>query len=167
VARVGGEMSEELEACLQRIALHFEASGLPRTAGLILAHLLTCEPPHASVTELAERLGISMGSASTMTRMLSTTGLVEKVGLPGSRMTYFRLADDGFERMFAGQSKLLASFGPLAEEGVRLLGSERPERGERLRSMQALYAFYERELPLLAARWREERERLRDAPKPT
>jgi DNA-binding MarR family transcriptional regulator len=150
-------MSSDLEGYIEKVARHFEDEGMPRIAGRILAYLLVCDPPHASVTQLSDALGVSMGSASTMTRMLLGIGLIEKVAVPGTRKTLFRVTADGFERMFDQQLQRLVAFRALADEGLGLLDDGPPERTRALAKMRALYAFHEREMPLLLARWRAER----------
>lgn len=77
---------------MEDVALHFEESGLPRIAGRILGLLLVCDPPHRSAQELADQLGASKASISTMTRLLLSGVILEKVGLPGERATYYRTA---------------------------------------------------------------------------
>ncbi len=109
--------------------------------------------------ELSEELGVSKASVSTMTRLLVRTGLLERVPAPGARSTYFRLREDGFEKLFAAKMEGMVAFRPLAERGLRLLPPD-PEPRRRLRLLKALYAFFEREMPALLERWRAEREAL-------
>ena len=151
-------MTEELFRYMERVALHFESGGLPRIAGRILAWLIVADPPEASVTELSDRLSISMGSASTMTRLLASTGLVEKAPVPGSRQTFYRLSTDGFEEAFEFKLRQLASFRQLADDGLNLMLAAPPERRRRLATLHALHAFYEDEFPALTDKWRQQRE---------
>ena len=51
-------------------AFYFEQIGYPRMAGPILGWLLICDPPVQSTGELADVLGASKESLSTMTRLL-------------------------------------------------------------------------------------------------
>ncbi|MCA9691732.1 MAG: MarR family transcriptional regulator [Nannocystaceae bacterium] len=153
-------MDEALAQFIEDLAVFFEESGLPRIAGRILGLLLVCDPPHRSAGELAEQLGVSAGSVSTMTRVLLSAGLIERVGVPSERATHYRLKDDGFERTFELRIAGLDGFSTLAERGLRLLARDGDARTRRLRTLTALYAFWERELPLLLARWREQRRAL-------
>ena len=43
--------------------------------------MLICDPPAQSAGELADVLGASKGSLSTMTRLLIQVGLIERAGL--------------------------------------------------------------------------------------
>lgn len=148
---------ESLIAFVEEVALFFEQAGLPRIAGRILGYLLVCEPPYRSAAELADELGVSRGSVSTMSRMLRDAGLVAPAPRPGERATYLQISDDGFERVFERQIQQVAAFSALADRGLELLSDEPRERSRRLRSMRAIYAFYEREMPALLERWRKER----------
>lgn len=154
-------MEDALRRYIEDIALFFEKSGLPRIAGRILGLLLICDPPHRSASELAEEVGASKASVSTMTRMLLSAGLIERVGVPGERSTHFALRDDGFERTFEVRMKGLVGFGPLAERGLQLLANEGSGPSRHLRELAALYEFWGRELPLLLDKWKQERARLR------
>ena len=102
----------------------------------------------------------SKASVSTMTRMLLGAGLLEKVGVPGERATYYTIRNDGFERRFEVTIRQVTGFRPLAERGMALLEAEGPARTKRLRMIGAMYAFWERELPPLVEQWRQEREKL-------
>jgi DNA-binding transcriptional regulator GbsR (MarR family) len=145
-----------MDEYIEDVALFWEKQGLPRIAGRIVALLLVCDPPYRSASQLVDTLGVSKGSVSSMTRLLVNVGTIETMALPGDRATYFRLTPDGMERKFARRVESMAAFRALADRGLELLKDEPPERSERLRETAALYAFMEREIPLLWARWRQE-----------
>lgn len=142
---------------VEEVGLFFAQWGLPRMAGRILGWLLICDPPHQSMNELAGALHASKGSISTMTRLLTQYGLIERVALPHQRRDYVQVrpgiwTDALHQRMLA-----TAAFRQLAERGLTLLADPDASRGERLREMRDIYAFFERELPLLIERWQRER----------
>ncbi|HYF62461.1 MAG TPA: MarR family transcriptional regulator, partial [Herpetosiphonaceae bacterium] len=85
-----GEHHEQMEF-VERVALTYERSGLPRIAGRILGWLLICDPPAQTAGELAAALGASKGSISTMTRMLVSMGLIEHTSKRGDRRDYFHI----------------------------------------------------------------------------
>ncbi len=154
------ELSDPLTAFVEEVALFFDQAGMPRIAGRILGYLLVCHPPYRSATQLSEELGVSKGSVSTMARMLRTTGLLEPAPVPGERATYLRIRDDGFEGVFEQQIRQVSAFGALASKGLGLLGDADPDQTRRLRTLGAIYGFYEVEMPRLLERWREERTQL-------
>ncbi|MCA9610875.1 MAG: MarR family transcriptional regulator [Myxococcales bacterium] len=149
-------MDPELAAYVEDVALYWEAQGLPRIAGRIVGLLLVCDPPHRSPGELVEELGVSKGSVSAMTRLLVEAGTIEVVAVPGGRATYYRLTPESLERRFERRLRSFTSFGALAQRGLELLEDEPAERTARLRRIASLYAFLERELPLLLERWHAE-----------
>jgi hypothetical protein len=142
-----------LDQFVEDVALFWESQGVPRIAGRIFGLLLICEPPFRSASQIADELGVSKGSVSSMTRLLLETGSIETVAVPGERGRFFGLTPDGLERKLERRVQSMVSFRGLAERGLELV---EPNRGDRLRRVVSLYAFMERELPLLIAKWRAE-----------
>lgn len=148
-------MDESLTTYIEEVALYWEAQGLPRIAGRIVGLLLVCDPPHRSAGQIVEELGVSKASVSTMTRLLLEAHTIEVATVPGKRATYYRLTPDSLERKFTRRIEKFASFGDLAQRGLELMGGDE-DRATRLRRVASMYAFLERELPLLLQRWRDE-----------
>lgn len=130
---------------------------LPRMAGRVLGWLLICDPPQQSLGELATALQASKASISTTIRLLMQIGLVERIVLPGKRRDYFRIRTETWSRATEERMGLITSMRELAEHGLALRTDAGMEATERLREMRDFYAFYERELPALVERWRQER----------
>lgn len=78
---------------VEKAGLRFEADGLPRTAGRILAYLIL-SPGTRSLDELAADLQISKASASSNTSLLERLGAVERETRAGDRHDFFRLAEN-------------------------------------------------------------------------
>ena len=78
---------------VEKAGLRFEADGLPRTAGRILAYLIL-SPGTRSLDELAAELQVSKASASTNTSLLQRLGVAERETRAGDRHDFFRLAED-------------------------------------------------------------------------
>ncbi len=152
-------MDDEVARYVEDVALFWENHGMPRIAGRILGLLLVCDPPYRSAGELAEELGVSKGSVSSMTRLLLASESLGTVAFPGDRATYFRLTPDSLDRKLERRLTMMIGFQALADRGVALLEGEPAERSARVRRVASLYAFLGREVPLLLERWREERDR--------
>lgn len=151
-------MDEDVAKYIEEVALFWEGQGLPRIAGRILGLLLVCDPPWRSPTELVDELGASKGSVSTMTRLLLEAGTIERVAPhPGDRATYYQLSPGSLERKLERRIHTMVGFRALAEQGLQLLEHAPADQRARLETVASLYAFLERELPLLLERWREER----------
>lgn len=151
-----------LLAYVEKIAVFYEAHGLPRIAGRILGMLLVCDPPERSAKQLGDQLGASKGSVSTMLRLLMTAQVVERVGKPGDRTNYYRYRDNDFDTLIQTRLSEYVGFAPLADEGLALLadlGAD-ADRTHRLRVQRAMYRFLEREFAEMAERWRDQRDAL-------
>ncbi len=141
---------------VEDFGLLFEESGHPRMAGRILGCLLISDQPHLSTTEIAETLQASRGSLSTMTRFLLQMGLIERVGLPGRRLDYFRIKAGAWPQLVRHAVYELSALRKLAERGLELVEGKDSELKERLRDARDLFGFMEREYPLLIERWEKE-----------
>ena len=146
---------------VEDFSLYFEQMGYPRMAGRILGWLLICDPPAQSAGELADVLGASKGSLSTMTRLLIQVGLIERAGVPGRRRDYFRIKPGAWPQLIKSQMQSMIGLHQMVERGLMMLTiteGRDPESTQRLREAHDLYAFLERELPALLSRWQEERD---------
>jgi MarR family len=133
-----------------------ERVGMPRMTARLLGWMLICDPPRQSMTDLVHALGVSRASVSISTRLLQATGLLRRVGEPGSRGHHFEL-DPAF---FAGQMNAANPFGMLRailDEGVGIAGGELDPRAARLREARDFYAFVEHAIPDAIERYRAQR----------
>lgn len=140
----------------EKVGLYFEQLTLPRMAGRIFGWLLISETPLVTMGELVEVLQASKSSISTMTRLLIQIELVELVGLPGQRHDFYRIRQDAWINSLKERLTQAQAFRQLAEQGLGLLAKSAPEQRQRLEEMHGMYAFLERELPLLIERWKQE-----------
>lgn len=92
---------QAIDRFIEQTANHAEADGLPRISGRILAYFVIHGGPF-SFSEIAERLQISRGSASTNTRLLRDLGILERYQKPGSRQDFFSLAEQPYQRLLKG-----------------------------------------------------------------
>jgi DNA-binding MarR family transcriptional regulator len=143
---------DALQKYVETVALHFEASGLPRIAGRILGHLLTCEPAAQTASDLEQALKASKGSISSMTRLLEQYALIERTARPGERQTRYQIREHAWTELMKSKLSGLGSFRTLAEQGLRVLEHAPPKQRTRLETMQRLYSFFEAELPGLIQR---------------
>ena len=141
---------------VEDMGLFFEQMGYPRMAGRILGWLLICDPPEQSMEQLAQALQASKGSLSTMTRLLIQIGLLERVARTGERRDYFRLKPGAWPQLITVQMQVMTGLHQVVERGLLLMQNRGLERQQRLQEAHDLYAFLERELPALLARWRQE-----------
>jgi DNA-binding transcriptional regulator GbsR (MarR family) len=138
---------------IEDVGLLFEESGHPRMAGRILGCLLISDEQYLSTSEIADALQASKGSLSTMTRFLLQMGMIERVGLPGKRVDYFRIKTGAWPVLVRHAVYELSALRKLAERGLELMEGLDSEKARRLEEARDLFAFVEREYPLLIDRW--------------
>ncbi|MFN3179449.1 GbsR/MarR family transcriptional regulator [Thermus altitudinis] len=146
-------MDPSLKQWVEETALLFEAAGLPRMAGRVLAFLLVAEPAEQTAKEMAEALAASKGALSPALNLLTRLQLVERLRRPGERADRYAVRPGAWRRLLLEKAKTLSLYRQQAEKGLALVGKA---KGERLREMRALYAFFERELPKLLEKFSEE-----------
>jgi DNA-binding MarR family transcriptional regulator len=126
--------------------------GLPPAYGKLLGWLLVCDPPGQTSGQLAAALGLSKGSVSTGMRMLESSGFARRVPVPGQRGHAYEVTPDAIIRITAEPTKFRL-FRELMDRGLEIVGGADAPGAERLRVMRDFYAFIERELPTLVARF--------------
>lgn len=144
-------------ALVEEMAVALEAEGLPRMAGRIFAFLLVCQPPEQTAAQLGLSLHASVGSISSMTRLLVGAGLVERVSRAGQRADRFRITPEGLSNLVTSGAARLTRFRRLTRRGIDLMAADSTADSARLREIHDLYVFYEERLPALVAEWEHRR----------
>ncbi len=129
--------------------LLWEGSGLPRIAGRILGWLLICQPAEQTAADLASALSASKGSISTNTRLLLQLGIIERTSRLGQRAVLYRIAPGAWGRVVRNEQARVTLFREGAERGLALLDGVAGAERTRLEEFRDLFAFIEREYPLL------------------
>jgi DNA-binding transcriptional regulator GbsR (MarR family) len=146
----------EVRQFIEDMGLFYEEQGFPPMAGRLAGWLLICDPPHQTAGELAEVLEASAGSISSMTRLLTQCGLVERVAVPGQRGAAFRHRTGASTELLTRALERSERACDLFERGLSLLGDHPPETRRRLRDQLEFHRFIRRELPALMERWEKE-----------
>lgn len=150
------ELTPDEREFVDRMGLVMERLGGSRTMGRIYGWFLICDPPHQSLAELSDTLGISKASASTVARQMRDAGLIER--LPAAhRQHRYRITAGGWAQVlrvqFGGVRAGLETF----EFGLSLLGDDRAEQRARLEDSRDFFAFIEADADGIVERWREYR----------
>jgi DNA-binding transcriptional ArsR family regulator len=119
------------EAFVEAIGLYFEKAGMPRIGGRLLGLLLVSDGPR-SLDDIATALRVSRASVSTNVRMLTATGLVELVSLPGDRRDYYVFSAEGWERHLQFDLDSARTLGRLVRRGLDALAPEHVTARRRL-----------------------------------
>jgi len=138
---------------IEEVGTLFEIFNLPRMAGRILGWLLVCVPQYQTANELILAVGGSKGSISSMTRLLMQVGLVERIGRPRMRGSYFQIKQDSWTELLRNRLGFLKAMRELADKGLDLMKDEGAKHRQRLQEIHDLYAFLENEVPMLFERW--------------
>jgi DNA-binding transcriptional regulator GbsR (MarR family) len=129
-------MSEKLAEFIEGMGVIAQADGLPRIAGRLIAFMVIEEGPF-SFSDLAIKLSVSRASISTNTRLLESMGIIDRVGKPGDRQDYFKLAEDPYVKLLHGLNFRMNKAKKLIENTKKDL----PDGISKDR-LQALHAFY-------------------------
>ena len=129
-------MSEKLAEFIEGMGVIAQADGLPRIAGRLIA-LMVIEQGPFSFSDLAIKLSVSRASISTNTRLLESMGIINRVGKPGDRQDYFKLADDPYIKLLQGLTFRMNKAKKLIEHTQEDL----PE-GISKKRLQAMHSFY-------------------------
>ena len=137
------------------------AMGLAIESAELMEHCLWKTPEEsekpddaeAVAGELADVLGASPGSISTMTRMLIQCGLVERVAVPGQRTAAFQMKTGAAREIMAGWQIKTTKMRDLLRHGLNLLDGQSDGRRQRILEQLEFHEFIERALPELLAGW--------------
>jgi hypothetical protein len=145
---------------IEAFASLMETRGVPRAAGRIFSYLLVSEPPEQTAAALAGALGVSLGTVSSMTRLLMRAGWVERISRRGQRQAAFRTSAGMMRHTVDGVMEPTRRARQLTDLGLALM-ADRPEPAKaRLLELNAVYRFFEDWLPTLLEGWhqREQKE---------
>ncbi len=147
----------DMRQFIEDVGVLYGEMGFPRMAGRIFGWLLVCEPPHQSAEQLATIVEASKGSISSMTRLLIQMGMVERIGIPGRRDTYYRIRSGSWSELMKNHLSNLTAMRKLAERGLDLMTDRAHELCQRLQALRDFHAFLEREIPALLDRYEQGR----------
>lgn len=139
-----------------------ESSGLPKAAGRILGHLLSCHPPEQQAQQIEVALEASRGSVSTNLRLLVQLGFVEKIGVPGDRRTHYRVGPEAWDTVVFDQIRISGALRRVAQQGLETMGDSSDHHKQRLQDTVEFFSFLENNLPALIQRYYNEKAQTRD-----
>jgi DNA-binding transcriptional regulator GbsR (MarR family) len=152
-------MKASLHGFADRLGRFFEDNGLPRAAGRVLAHLLTCDPPEQTFDDIVTAVAASRSTVSVATRMLVQVKLIERFGVQNQRRDRYRLRDDAWTMLLQQDRDAASELKQLADEGLRLAETQAPAARARLRAMKEFYVFLEAAYAPIFAQWERRRSR--------
>jgi DNA-binding transcriptional regulator GbsR (MarR family) len=142
---------------VEKSGVLMEQMGLPRMSGRLLGYLFIANPPYKTFNEIQDYLQASKSSISTSLQALITQGLVVYFTVPGDRRRYFRLNAESWTDLVKKEVGQLTSARQLILDCLAIRGEEYPQFNGALLEITELYAFLEKELPLIIERWEKSR----------
>jgi DNA-binding transcriptional regulator GbsR (MarR family) len=133
-----------IDEFIEKMGLVFQADGLPRIAGRILAALIIYDEPF-SFSQLSERLAVSRASVSTNTRLLGHLGMIERSSKRGERQDYFQLKENPYTSFMQGIETRVAHAAEVIEQTKdQLAQTSESSAGaqQRLGQMGAFYSSF-------------------------
>jgi len=147
----------DMRQFIEDVGILYGEMGFPRMAGRVFGWLLVCDPPYQSAEQLATIVEASKGSISSMTRLLIQMGMVERIGIPGRRDTYYRIRSGSWSELMKNHLANLTALRKLAERGLDLMADRAHESRQRLQALRDFHAFLEQEIPSLLDRYEQGR----------
>jgi len=132
----------------------YQNLGYSSLMGKIVALLLISEEP-LSLDEISEKLEMSKGPVSQITRRLKDHQLIERVWVPGDRKDFYRASVDMFGGAFRNYVSSMKRNKQIAEKF--LVDAEAAKSAEflkdRMKEMQAFYELMEKHNKLFMEEW--------------
>jgi len=147
-------MNQAQLAFVERVGLFFESNGIPRMAGRMIGALLLAPDGHRSMVELCGDLDASMGSMSTMARLLEQSRFVQRAVVPGDRRVQLRIDGEAWGNHMMRETEKCTALRELAERALAFEQQSDRVRG-RLTALRDTAAFWEAHLPEALDRWRD------------
>jgi DNA-binding transcriptional regulator GbsR (MarR family) len=134
---------------IEGFASLMETRGIPRAAGRIFSYLQVCEPPEQTAAQLSAALGVSLGTVSSMTRLLMQARWVERISRRGERQAVYRAAEGMMTLAVDGVMEPTRRARQLTERGLELMADRPASARQRLQELNAVYRFFEEWFPVL------------------
>jgi DNA-binding transcriptional regulator GbsR (MarR family) len=143
--------------------------GYSSLMGKIVALLLSSKEP-LSLDEISERLQMSKGPISQISRKLKEHQLIERVWIPGERKDYYRASDDIFGQAFKNYSRSMRKNEHIAQHFLQITnqnGSQDTDLmhlTERMQEMKEFYAMMTKHHAAFIEEWKKTKQDYKPEP---
>ncbi len=131
--------------------------GLPLVGGRIFAYLLVCEPPEQTAAQIAAGVDTSLGTVSSMTRLLLSARLIERVRRRGERSAVYLIAPDAMSSITRATLEATRIAREMTDRGLEMMADRSPLARARLQDMRDVYLIFEQSIPPLLESWEQRR----------
>lgn len=146
-------LPEDKKQFIEKIALEFEFFGIPRMGGRILGWLTICAPPYQTSDQIADGIGCSKSSVSSMTQLLLQRDMIERVGIPKDRKIYYQNNRYWWADILRIRVVGVKRAREVLETAINKFGNENKDVRFKLEEMLDYYNFLNREIPLMWSHW--------------
>jgi predicted transcriptional regulator len=147
---------DDLRTFIERFTSVLIEAGVPRMPARVFAALLASDRPRLTAAELADLLQASPAAISGGVRYLIGVGMCAREGEPGSSRHYYRTPQNVWDEVMASQTRVLARWAAVLQDGIEVLGPDTPG-GARMADSVEYFDFVITEMPRMTARWQERR----------
>jgi len=127
--------------------------GVPIVGGRIFAFLLVCELAEQTAAQISAGVGASLGTVSSMTRLLLSARLIERVRRRGERSAVYAIAPGAMSSITRATIDAVWTFREMTDRGLALMADRPPGAKARLQELRDLYLFFEESIPALLEGW--------------
>lgn len=127
--------------------------GLPLVGGRIFAYLLVCEPAEQTAAQIAGAVSASLGTVSSMTRLLLSARLIARLTRRGERSAVYLIADDAMSTITRATIEAAHMAREMTDRGLSLMADRPPQATARLRDLRDVYLIFEQSVPALLDAW--------------
>jgi hypothetical protein len=138
---------------IEGFAALMESRGVPRAAGRIFAYLQVSEPAEQTAAQISAALGVSLGTVSSMTRLLMNAGWVRRTTRRGERQAVYRAAEGTMTLAVDGVMEPIRRARALTTRGLELMAGRPDAARDRLRELDDVYRFFEEWFPVILEHW--------------
>lgn len=127
--------------------------GVPLVGGRIFAYLLVCEPAEQTAAQISVAVGASLGTVSSMTRLLLSARLIERVSRRGERSAVYVIADDAMSTITRATLEATRLAREMTDRGLALMADRPAVARARLQDLRDVYQIFEQSIPPLLESW--------------
>jgi DNA-binding transcriptional regulator GbsR (MarR family) len=144
---------------IEGFAALMETRGVPRAAGRIFSYLQVSEPAEQTAAQISTALGVSLGTVSSMTRLLMNAGWVRRTTRRGERQAVYRAAEGTMTLAVDGVMEPIRLARALTSRGLELMAGRPEVSRERLQELNDVYRFFEETFPEILDQWHHRRDK--------
>jgi len=127
--------------------------GVPLVGGRIFAYLLVCEPAEQTAAQISAGVGASLGTVSSMTRLLLSARLIERVRRRGERSAVYLISPGAMSSITRATLEAARTAREMTERGLALMADRPPVARARLQDLRDVYLIFEESIPALLDGW--------------